>query len=76
MDEASIEAGRDPSPDTDGVAIVMVLKGLWKVEERYWVIEGDCPVCRIGIPGGYGPPGTGIGGVIPLKVRVGGGVKS
>lgn len=76
MDEASIEAGREPSPGPNGegqVPVVMVLKGLWKVEERYWVIEGECPVCRKGLPGGYGPPGTGIGGVIPLKVRIGGG---
>lgn len=77
MDEASIEAGREPSPTGGGgesqTSVDMILKGLWKVENRYWIIEGECPVCRKGLPGGYGPPGMGIGGVIPLKVRVAGG---
>lgn len=40
MDEDSIAAGRD----TSEVSVEQVLKGLWKVEQRYWVVEGECPV--------------------------------
>lgn len=69
MDEASLEAGRNDTP----VEVVHVLKGLWKVEGSYWVIEGECPVCRKGLPGGYGPFGKGIGGVLPARARVGSG---
>lgn len=66
MDDASIEAGRSDVP----VDVVMVLKGLWKVDGD-WVIEGECPVCRKGIPGGYGPPGKGVGGVVGVEMLVG-----
>jgi hypothetical protein len=40
MDEDSIAAGRDSSE----VSVEQVLKGLWKIEQRYWVVEGECPV--------------------------------
>ncbi|WOO78674.1 uncharacterized protein LOC62_02G002213 [Vanrija pseudolonga] len=45
------------------------LKGLWQVQGS-WVIEGECPVCRERIPGGLGPIGSGIGGVILLEAMV------
>jgi hypothetical protein len=41
MDEDSILAGRD---DGEEVGVQCMLKGLWKVEGRYWVVEGECPV--------------------------------
>jgi hypothetical protein len=43
LDEEGIEAGRD----TSEVAVQMVLKGLWKVEGIYWIVEGECPVSRV-----------------------------
>ncbi|WRT65334.1 uncharacterized protein IL334_002277 [Kwoniella shivajii] len=58
-------------PKVDDIKVEQKLKGLWRVENS-WVVEGECPVCRNPIPGGYGPPGTGIGGVIPLQARLSG----
>nr|KIR44162.1 hypothetical protein I312_06629 [Cryptococcus bacillisporus CA1280] len=46
-----------------------VLNGLWTVDGK-WVVEGECPVCRKGLAGGYGPPNSGIGGVIPLQAKL------
>lgn len=40
--------------------------GNLRVMDRYWVIEGECPICRVPLPGGLGPWDSGIGGVIPL----------
>lgn len=77
MDPASIEAGREElDPRATQVQVTMVLKGLWKVDERYWVVEGECPVCRMGIPGGYGPPGKGIGSIVHVESRLGPKVKA
>ncbi|WVF66925.1 hypothetical protein IAT40_001668 [Kwoniella sp. CBS 6097] len=55
----------------DDVNVAHVLKGLWKVDGQ-WVVEGECPVCRNPLPGGYGPPGSDIGGVVPLLIRLSG----
>ncbi|WVQ94690.1 hypothetical protein IAU59_001770 [Kwoniella sp. CBS 9459] len=55
----------------EDVKVDHVLKGLWKVEGK-WVVEGECPVCRNPLPGGYGPPGSGIGGIVPLLPRLSG----
>ncbi|OCF42411.1 hypothetical protein I317_03786 [Kwoniella heveanensis CBS 569] len=55
----------------EDVKVDHVLKGLWKVDGQ-WVVEGECPVCRNSLPGGYGPPGSGIGGVVPLLPRLSG----
>ncbi|WWC68861.1 uncharacterized protein I206_102797 [Kwoniella pini CBS 10737] len=56
-------------PKLDDIKVEEKLKGLWRVEDT-WVVEGECPVCRNNLPGGYGPPGTGIGGIIPLQARL------
>ncbi|WWD08781.1 hypothetical protein V865_006894 [Kwoniella europaea PYCC6329] len=56
-------------PGADEVKVEQRLKGLWRVDES-WVVEGECPVCRNPLPGGYGPYGTGIGGIIPLQARL------
>ncbi|OCF58162.1 hypothetical protein L486_04192 [Kwoniella mangroviensis CBS 10435] len=56
-------------PGADEVKVEQRLKCLWRVDES-WVVEGECPVCRNPLPGGYGPYGTGIGGIIPLQARL------
>ncbi|WWD16870.1 hypothetical protein CI109_101302 [Kwoniella shandongensis] len=57
-------------PDAQDVKVDEVLKGLWKIDGHAWVVEGECPVCRNILPGGYGPPYSGIGGITPLKARL------
>ncbi|TYJ56218.1 hypothetical protein B9479_003062 [Cryptococcus floricola] len=47
-----------------------VLAGLWNLGNKGWVVEGECPVCRNALPGGYGPPETGIGGITALQARL------
>ncbi|WVR04169.1 hypothetical protein IAU60_001169 [Kwoniella sp. DSM 27419] len=56
-------------PKKEEIKVENPLNGLWKVDSS-WVVEGDCPVCRNHLPGGYGPPGTGIGGIIPVLAKV------
>ncbi|WVW79899.1 hypothetical protein I302_101869 [Kwoniella bestiolae CBS 10118] len=56
-------------PSAEEVKVEQKLRGLWRVEES-WVVEGECPVCRNALPGGYGPYGTGIGGIIPLQAKL------
>ncbi|WVQ77427.1 hypothetical protein IAR50_007113 [Cryptococcus sp. DSM 104548] len=47
-----------------------VLAGLWSLGNKGWVVEGECPVCRNALPGGYGPFETGIGEITPLQARL------
>nr|XP_018264261.1 uncharacterized protein I303_02426 [Kwoniella dejecticola CBS 10117]OBR86419.1 hypothetical protein I303_02426 [Kwoniella dejecticola CBS 10117] len=56
-------------PKLDDIKVEEKLKGLWRLEDS-WVVEGECPICRNNLPGGYGPPGTNIGGIIPLQARL------
>ncbi|ORY26080.1 hypothetical protein BCR39DRAFT_274869 [Naematelia encephala] len=59
-------------PDPGYFHVIEVLKGLWKIEPGGYIVEGECPVCRKPLPGGFAPPDTGFGGVIPLQLRLGG----
>ncbi|OWZ69961.1 hypothetical protein AYX14_04608 [Cryptococcus neoformans] len=55
--------------EMEDVPVKEVLNGLWSVDGE-WIVEGECPVCRKALAGGYGPPNSGIGGVIPLQARL------
>ncbi|KAK8861229.1 hypothetical protein IAR55_002048 [Kwoniella newhampshirensis] len=57
-------------PETAQIKVEEVLKGLWKIDGHAWVVEGECPVCRNVLPGGFGPPYSGIGGITPIKARL------
>ncbi|WVQ83448.1 hypothetical protein IAT38_005589 [Cryptococcus sp. DSM 104549] len=67
-DGASGERGG--GEDGEEVEVKEVLRGLWMIRGRWWVVEGECPVCRRPLPGGYGPVGSGIGGIVPLEIKV------
>ncbi|KAL7419938.1 hypothetical protein Q5752_005857 [Cryptotrichosporon argae] len=69
--EAVVEAQREGRE----VDVEQVLKGLWKIGgeglAKSWVVEGECPVCRKTIPGGFGLIEAGIGGVVFPRVSLG-----
>ncbi|WWC87613.1 uncharacterized protein L201_002503 [Kwoniella dendrophila CBS 6074] len=70
VDKSEWEAIKDLQiPKLDDIKVEQKLKSLWRLED-HWVVEGECPVCRNPLPGGYGPPDTGIGGIIPLQARL------
>ncbi|WVN87232.1 uncharacterized protein L203_102409 [Cryptococcus depauperatus CBS 7841] len=59
----------DDGGENPWIEIKEVLNGLWRLGSG-WVAEGECPVCRKALPGGYGPPGSGIGCIIPLQAKL------
>ncbi|KAK1920894.1 hypothetical protein DB88DRAFT_501410 [Papiliotrema laurentii] len=73
MAEENWEAakGCDPmAPHESNVTVQEILKGVWTINGEFFVIEGECPVCRKPLPGGYGPEG--IGGLVPLRPHLAG----
>ncbi len=88
VDREAIKLIEPSTRKEDNVVVKEELKGLWVIDGLHCVVEGECPVCQLfprlehalmkvkvcrkPIPGGFGPPKSGIGGVIPLEIRIGG----